>query len=476
MGHAFGNNKSNVLLMVAATTVSCWLTGCSALKSMSDTTTPPLPVVSPPPVNNWPNVNATPSMVARSADQEPEPQVARVARQTAVYTDQVSREIDRRKMEQQRASDIREQREVANDHTEQALKSSGFGIGENNEPTVEGKPQATPVAVNVDPKPAIERRPVVVDAPKLQPLAPEQLVSAPIDEEPAVVANQVVDVQQPTPDAKPEAREPKVRSTEVGNLANPTDVSLTQGRVDQGSDFTQALVSKAKQQPDDLAAQLDSQLARYLKDQPAPVASELEHVGPEDRELVSAVIDGLVNFRNQVRTNPDALSADRARPLIEMADRIRAASELRVSSVTLCSAVKGFGDYQPVEPRFVAGQPSVVVLYSEVDNFTSTQVDGGKWQTKLAYEVRIYTEGGMEVWSERSENVTDMARRKRQDFFVAKMIRLPANLTVGRYSLKVTVRDLQANRVAESALPIQYVARLDNLSPVQSSTPQGDNK
>jgi len=40
-----------------------------------------------------------------------------------------------------------------------------------------------------------------------------------------------------------------------------------------------------------------------------------------------------------------------------------------------------------------------------------------------------------------------------------QMIRLPATLTIGRYLLKITVEDLQVNRIAESTAPIEIVAQ-----------------
>jgi hypothetical protein len=38
-------------------------------------------------------------------------------------------------------------------------------------------------------------------------------------------------------------------------------------------------------------------------------------------------------------------------------------------------------------------------------------------------------------------------------------VRLPANLTIGRYLLKVTIVDQFANRIAETTVPLQVVAK-----------------
>jgi hypothetical protein len=39
------------------------------------------------------------------------------------------------------------------------------------------------------------------------------------------------------------------------------------------------------------------------------------------------------------------------------------------------------------------------------------------------------------------------------------MIHLPASLTIGRYLLKVSVEDLQVNRIAENTVGIQIAAQ-----------------
>ncbi len=71
----------------------------------------------------------------------------------------------------------------------------------------------------------------------------------------------------------------------------------------------------------------------------------------------------------------------------------------------------------------------------------------------------LYTESGLNVWSDKTTPITDRSRQRRHDFFVVRMIRIPANLTIGRYLLKVTLVDQQASRVAEATVPIQVVAQ-----------------
>jgi hypothetical protein len=220
------------------------------------------------------------------------------------------------------------------------------------------------------------------------------------------------------------------------------------------------LLSRVNDQPKNLAAQLELQLARLLRNEPVPAMADLSALSGEDRELIAAVGDALANFRNLVRNDPNPLGAEKARPFIEMADRIRSRTDLSVGSVNLCTSVKAYGNYDPIEPmQFLAGSPTLSVFYCEVDGFLSQLNEKQLWESKLSLELRLYNESGMQLWRAAPETVSDTSRKRRRDFFIAKKIQLRSNLAPGPYMLKATIRDLQANRVAESTLQVSIVGK-----------------
>lgn len=226
-----------------------------------------------------------------------------------------------------------------------------------------------------------------------------------------------------------------------------------------GDSLEQQLAKRANEYPRDVAAQLDNQLLAYLKDQPAPDAAALGQLPAEDREIITAVIDGLSNFRNGVRNDNNMLMNRKIRPLVEMADRLKSRADLSINNAQLCTVVRGFGAYTPFEPaRLVYGQPRQLAVYCEVQNFASQFDDKGMWSTKLQMDLVLYTNGGMDVWHMRGIAVDDTCRNRRHDFFIAKAITLPAGLAIDQYSLKITISDLNANRVAETTIPVGVVA------------------
>jgi len=213
--------------------------------------------------------------------------------------------------------------------------------------------------------------------------------------------------------------------------------------------------------PRDMGDQIDYQLLRFARDEPTPDLSTTAGLSTEDREILAAVLDGLNNFRNTVRADSNLLLSRKIQPLLDMSDRLRSRAELTIPTIALCTRVDSFGVYRPVaSSRFAAGKDNEVIVYCELANFTSVQNGEKLWETRLKQEIVLYTDAGLAVWPEKSnaQLFVDLARNRRHDFFIPRKIKLPAALTIGRYLLKVTITDVQSNRLAEATAPVEIVA------------------
>jgi hypothetical protein len=51
-----------------------------------------------------------------------------------------------------------------------------------------------------------------------------------------------------------------------------------------------------------------------------------------------------------------------------------------------------------------------------------------------------------------------VSRNLVRDYYLINQVTLPANLSIGKYHLKVVMRDLVSGHVAESIVPIEIVA------------------
>jgi hypothetical protein len=230
--------------------------------------------------------------------------------------------------------------------------------------------------------------------------------------------------------------------------------------VEPANGAARRIAQRLRENPGDLSAHLDHQLFRFLSDESVPDLNTMSSLPAEDRELLAALLDGLSNFRNGLRADHNMLLSKKVRPLLELAARLRSQADLYIPTIALCQLVKGFGRYEPMDGRFVAGTQNKAIVYCEIGNVSSQQNGQGEWEAKLQQEAVLYKENGQRVWADSPQTTVDRSRNRRNDFFVAQRIVLPANLSIDRYILKVTVMDEQVKRVAEATMPIEIVASI----------------
>ena len=290
-------------------------------------------------------------------------------------------------------------------------------------------------------------RPVIETSPSQA----NQLASiAPAPEQHVVISNA-------SANAPARAEEPATK------LSNPSASPSGKGAAPMSmssAGLSEKLATRVREYPRDVSGHLEYQLLQFLLDEQVPQLAALAALPNEDRELVTAVLDGLSLFRSTLRSDNNMLLSKKIRPLIDMADRLRSQADLTIPTVELCRSVEGFGKYEPIDPaRFAAGAEHKAIVYCEVANFMSNLNDKRQWETRLRQELVLYTEGGVPVWNDRTDTIVDTARNRRHDFFINKRIVIPGNLTIGRYLLKVSIIDEQASRVAEQTVPLVIAAK-----------------
>jgi len=135
---------------------------------------------------------------------------------------------------------------------------------------------------------------------------------------------------------------------------------------------TAAFARRAKEYPQELSVQADDQLLKLLKEESVPDLQSMAGLAPEDRELLSALMDSLTNFRNQLRQNNNMLFSKKIGPLVDLSDRLKSQAELSVPTLTFVTGALAYGVYTPMSPaRFIAGKVHTAGVYYEVENFTS---------------------------------------------------------------------------------------------------------
>ncbi|MBG83644.1 MAG: hypothetical protein CMJ40_03745 [Phycisphaerae bacterium] len=133
---------------------------------------------------------------------------------------------------------------------------------------------------------------------------------------------------------------------------------------------------------------------------------------------------------------------------------------------SLVTRVGGFGDVdewalrsEHDEYNFIAHSGQEIILYMELEGFDSRLDSKGQWETATSQELVIYSDrDGIPVWRESWQTATDRSRTRRSDYFTAQKVTIPTNLSVGKYQLKVRVRDEQTQAESEATIPFVMTA------------------
>lgn len=185
----------------------------------------------------------------------------------------------------------------------------------------------------------------------------------------------------------------------------------------------------------------------------------------EQRQIVNAFRD-LVTGLASSEDKPDLLT-ERASDLGHAFLRAR---PMRIAAA-LAGKVTGFGQYMPLDAsRIQQGKPLRAVVYTEVKRFTQSPIKdatrlsesaqpGDKWAVELSQELQlIHDSDGVKAWQRPEQPVVETSRSYRTDFYLVQNITLPATLSIGKYKLKVIVRDKTSGHEDEAIIPLEVVA------------------
>ena len=175
----------------------------------------------------------------------------------------------------------------------------------------------------------------------------------------------------------------------------------------------------------------------------------------------------LIAARDRVASTPAASSEEIRTALAQIA----APSELKIPQVRLCMRVRGFGQYDAFPTSaFPAGKGSKAIVYTEIDGFTTRPARRGdpiaagsdvaeQVSVELEQSLTLFQQDGYQVWHRPPQRVIETSRVKRRDFYLIQIIELHRSLAIGRYNLKVTLKDLNSGAVTESMIPVEITGQ-----------------
>lgn len=263
---------------------------------------------------------------------------------------------------------------------------------------------------------------------------------------------------------------PPVLLDEVEVTTTAAPPSVSSGVNAGGGDRLRGLLVELSRELYLLAGDSDMPLIELLAIAATTMVSPDRELSPEalpgltdrERELLGIMQDFFIRVAAELDEtgDPEALVT----AVAELQRALTREPRLQLDSALLCRSVAGFADYDEFRRsngpyRFLAGSGQGVVVYVEVDDFTSELNGNGEWVTELSQRLVIYNDrDGIPVWTEDWQAAVDITHQKRNDFFMVQLIEISPLLSVGRYQLKVTLRDEKSKAEAETAIEFELVA------------------
>lgn len=328
-------------------------------------------------------------------------------------------------------------------------------------------------AADTEPLPSsqpVVQRPVVIEPEQPTP-APAQVPpsedpnasAAPTRDEDAKLAALTADPDTP-PTAPPALVGVAVHAAPefTADVTAPESPSVNTATIAQNAPHSLRAFLDQRVPPEDAGfrEQLDLRTLYVVAGEYDRAREPLNMVTREQQELAAGFIDALIAIREGHMGDLSGAANSAATELSELLTALRQLSDLSVPVVKICSAVRGFGQYDEVSPaRFLAGGPREFVLYCEVRDFVSERRDDGLYYTTFDMTTTILNRIGDTVLEIKDTDIVDRCRNQRQDCFIPRLVRLPATLAPGHYVAKVTIVDKLGQKVAESRAPLELVAR-----------------
>ena len=167
----------------------------------------------------------------------------------------------------------------------------------------------------------------------------------------------------------------------------------------------------------------------------------------------------------------------------DLIDRIEAGaaamtslSDIRIREAKLCRRVETIGRYDEMERyddtyRMLADvtKRHRAIVYVEPIHFghrheVRNGVEG--YSVELEQDLLLYRldeQDDMLAWQLLGQEISEFSRVQRRDFFLTYVVSLPPTLSVGKYRLKVVLRDRVSGATAESSINLEMVGNTQAL-------------
>ncbi len=258
---------------------------------------------------------------------------------------------------------------------------------------------------------------------------------------------------EPEPPSPPAAVEPATQPAEPAEPPPPTPPTV--------DDLIRLFQARLAETPNDLDLQLRLRMLYVVAGRDESALAPIAGLGDDEARTVSSLLRAMMALRDRSTAQSDPTQAAQALQALQgLRERLMAHADLQIPALKLCRSVDGYGVYKPFEQTdgtyiFPAGRSQPMIVYCELRNHTARRDEQGRYRTRLNMQLAVYDAQGRQVVFETDRNIQDVSANRREDFFLTRILFLPPSLAPGEYTLKITLEDVDANKVASETAPLR---------------------
>lgn len=215
-----------------------------------------------------------------------------------------------------------------------------------------------------------------------------------------------------------------------------------------------AMEVRARNQPRNLELQRRLRLLYLIAGRDEEALQPIEGLSQTEQAVWRQILWALVNYSDRAHGLSEGERAGEAiRALDEARRLLMRQAPLEIRNLTFCTRIRGFGNLDAVPlDNFHPKPGQMVLLYCELDGFTTERTAEGKYRTVVRQQLELFTSRGDSVASWDFGEVEDICSSPRRDFYFFSRFTLPERLLPGRYVLKVRMTDCLGRKTAEETL------------------------
>jgi len=272
----------------------------------------------------------------------------------------------------------------------------------------------------------------------------------------AVTAPETLQAAAPTATAVAADASPAAEKVIQVSYVAPVAVDWRQ-RLDAAIESLETEIAKEPASPENVARHARLRMLYAAAGRQAEAKEPIPTAPLATRQFVAKEMEGLTAWLDAEQSaDPSRPAADAKPALAEAISKLAESAPLLVRNLAFCTEVQSYGCNKRFEKY--AFQPNQeVLLYAELENFLSTSTPKG-YHTSLQSRYRISDAQGKCVAEHTFAATEEYCQNPRRDYFIGYRLHLPKQIAPGRYTMQLSINDLQSKKSGQASLEFDVTA------------------